>query len=106
MRAAQALSGAWSVRLATRQHTEQEAKARGNGDGLERIAPDGLFGLIRSLHGLVLGAVDLALGDPGDGAGQVLQVGADGIDLIGELVGIARARPGAFGARAKIAIGG
>src|SRR4029078_12495151 len=106
MRAARAPSGAWTLRLATREHTKQESQARGDGDGLQRIAPDGLLGFISGFNGLILGAVHLTFGDAGHGAGEVLQVGADRIDLIGEIVRVAGAGPGALGARANIAIGG
>src|SRR3972149_1024000 len=105
MRAARAPSGAWTLRLATREDTKQEAQASGDGDGLERIAPDGFLRLIGSLHRLVLRPVHLALGDAANGRGQVLKVGADCIDLVGEFIGVAATRAALGGTRADIAIG-
>src|SRR3990172_1773724 len=105
MRAARAPSGAWTLRLATREDTKQEAQASGDRDGLERIAPDGFLSLIGSLHRLVLRPVHLLVGDTANGRGQVLKVGADRIDLIGEIVGVTAARAALGSARTDIAVG-
>src|SRR5689334_12310194 len=73
-------------RLATGEHTEQEAEADGDGNCRQRVAPDGGFSLVGGVHRFVLGAVDLLVGDAAHGRAQVLQIGADRVDLIRKLL--------------------
>ncbi len=87
------------VRLAPGEDAEQEAQADGDRHRRERVLPDRLFGLVRGLHRLVLGAAELLVGDAANRRAQVLDVGADRFDLVGELLGLlARA-----GGRARLA---
>src|SRR5262245_40551617 len=82
-----------SMDLAAGQDTEEKADADGNGYGLERIAPDCLFGFARGRYCLVLSAVQLRVGGAADGRGQVLEVAANRIDLIRDLGGFGAAGP-------------
>src|SRR5262245_43482968 len=105
MRAARAPSGAWTLRLTAGEDAEQEAKTDGNCDGLKRIAPNGLLGLIGCLFRFVLRPVDLFACNPSDGGGEVLQVAADGLNLVGQVLGVAGAYATLGCARTDIAIG-
>ena len=68
--------------LAAGQNADEKAKTRGNCYCLERIALDGVLGVLLGLHRLLLGAAHLLAGDAADGGGQILHIGADGFDLL------------------------
>src|SRR5262249_39849683 len=68
------------------EHAEQEAEADSDRHGGKRVLPNRLFRLVCGVEGLVLGAVQLLVGDAADGRGQALDVGADGIDLAGQFL--------------------
>src|SRR6476619_1977757 len=51
--------------------------------------PDCLFRLVCSLHRLVLGAIDLLVGDARNRRGQSLNIGANAVDLISQIIAAA-----------------
>src|SRR6476646_5299772 len=77
------------LHLSTREDAEQEAEVYGDGHRRKRILPDCLFCLVCGLHRLVLGAIDLLVGDARNRRGQSLNIGANAVDLISQLIAAA-----------------
>ena len=76
-----------SPRLATGEDAKHESYASGDRHCGQGILPDRFLSLFSLFQRHILGATNLLVGRALQRCGQVLHVGADGFDLLGQVLG-------------------